>query len=282
MISARISRGVVSRADLLRGLALKERDSLALDESARAWWGYLLKPVAEFAPESPSLPSLPPQTGAVQDAGLTPQLPCLWAVTRHEALSAEHKPRLLEIMATMTENDAKAKSPVSLAVHRDLLPWARLLPTLLKPVRQPQLRGLDVPRWVDQWARLERTAPWPRKTVWRLPVILIVILDFAERLWPYRSDMHRLCHRLLALCGRDSLSLRVFFNGPQGGWSDWLAEQKYLHMIRDWDVLPAGTQILIVSDLGAHSRLAAEHKAWLDFVISLNSAKLHTLALCPV
>lgn len=284
----RAACGAISRADLLRGLAVQERTSVALEHSSDVWWGYLLQ-VQTPQHDGLDAAALPPDQGDATpkpaDFSLPKQVPTQWLVTRDEAAPAVPQAQPLPVGAPMTEDDAKAECADSPVAHQDLLPWARLLPALLKPTRSPQTRGVDAPRWVSQWAQRERAKPWPRLTVQRLPQPLIVVLDFCERLWPYFADMHRLCRRLLALCGHNGVSLRVLGYGPAMGWTDWVATQnKNTAQPRPvpWAHPPRGTPVLLVSDLGAHARHAGDHQAWLAFVQALCSAKLKPLALCPL
>ena len=280
--------GAVSRADLLRGLAVQHRTSLALEHQTDGWWGYLLR---VQTPEDAGLEdvALPPDKGSASpknvESGLPKQVATQWLVTRDETTPAAPQAQPLPVGAPMTEDDAKAECAESPVNHQDLVPWARLLPALLKPTRAAQARGVDAPRWVNQWAQRERAKPWPRLTVQRLPQPLIVVLDFSERLWPYFADMHRLCRHLLALCGRNGVSLRVLDNGPVIGWTDWVATQnKNTAQPRPvpWVHPSRGTPVLLVSDLGAHARHTGDQQAWLGFVQALCSAKLKPLALCPL
>ena len=284
----RAACGVISRADLLRGLAVRERTSVTLEHSSDVWWGYLLQvqPPQDDGVDDGALP--PDQGGATPkptDFSLPKQVTSQWLVTRDETPPAAPQAQPLPVGAPMTEADARAECAESPVTHQDLLPWARLLPALLKPTRSAQARGVDAPRWVNQWAQRERAKPWPHLTVQRLPQPLIVVLDFSERLWPYFADMHRLCRQLLALCGQNGVSLRVLGSGPAAGWTDWVATQNKDSVTprpMPWVHPPRRSPVLLVSDLGAHARHTVAPQAWLAFVLELRRAKLKPLALCPL
>ena len=284
----RAACGAISRADLLRGLAVQDRTSLALEHRADGWWGYLLQMQTPEDAGAETI-ALPPDEGDANpksfESSLPKQVATQWLVTQSESAPAAPQAQPLPVGAPMTEDGAKAECAESPVSHQDLVPWARLLPALLKPTRLAQARGVDAPRWVTQWAQRERAKPWPRLTVQRLPQPLIVVLDFSDRLWPYFADMHRLCRRLLALCGQNGVSLRVLGSGPAMGWTDWVATQnKNTAQPRPvpWAHPPRGTPVLLVSDLGAHARHTGDQQAWLAFVQALCSAKLKPLALCPL
>lgn len=285
MKSTRPLQGSVSRADLLRALALYDRNSLTLDETAHVWHGYLKRePEEQPASGDPQLMWSAIQTTSHSREGsvLPLKLPYLWAVTKMTTSEPQTVSKRVEAGNPMTEDDARAKGE-PLSLHRDLLSWARLSPALLKPLRQPRPGELDIARLVDQWARRERDSRWPRKMVARLPDKLVVYLDFSERLWPYRSDMHKLCRRLLALCGRDALSLRVVLNGPGGGWIDWLAAQSDKHkpVLQDDHPCSPDKPLLIVGDLGAYSHIETQ-EGWGQFIDRLQGRNVRPLALCPV
>ena len=98
---------------------------------------------------------------------------------------------------------------------------------------------------------------------------LIVVLDFSDRLWPYREDQHSLVEAMQFAWPTRDISFRIFNRGPHGGWTDWVEEQQLIDLLQPQAWIPPSspeTQILIVSDLGLLSEISGIIKSWEHFV----------------
>lgn len=98
--------------------------------------------------------------------------------------------------------------------------------------------------------------------------------------------MHRLAERPLRLVGRSGVSLRILSYGPLGPWTDWLAHQNLRSALPPrpalW-MLPAGAQVLIVSDLGLLlGPDSATAEAWRQLIADLRHTQVCPLALAPL
>lgn len=94
---------------------------------------------------------------------------------------------------------------------------------------------------------------------------LIVVLDFSERLWPYRNDQHSLVQAMQSAWPERDMSFRIFGRGPQGGWTDWVEAQQRdsIPEVRNWEAsISADTKILIVGDMGRLSMDLRIVDAW--------------------
>lgn len=230
-MEASAPRGATGRADLLRALAVADRDHLTLDLDAFSWFGYVRRP--EQAPRPSEIGTLEvPRTGAVPAPAMAPKLPLrlpfLHLLVEREARPPPEPRREAELSAThepLDEDGARAPSDKRLVGYEDLVPEARLLPALRRALGATRAGPLDLERLTQDLAARALPRHVPRRRQQRWYPELVVLLDFCPRLWPYRWDMHRLAERLLAHCGRSGVSLRIVNDGPFGLWSDWLAHQ---------------------------------------------------------
>ena len=169
----------------------------------------------------------------------------------------------------------------------DLVPWARVLPALRRQLGARRTGQLDLPKLTRSLASGQLPRRLPRRVHERWHPDLVVVLDFAVRLRPYREDMHQLAERLLSAVGHNRISLRVLHNGPQEPWTDWLEHQNQNAAVppleRRWMMPPAGTPVLLVTDggllLGAGS---AATTCWVKFIGDLGRAGARPLALMPL
>lgn len=286
-------RGVTGRADLLRLLATAPRDVVLIDQDASGWFGYV--------PRSPPVVGVPPvgaKAGATVGKVTIPRerkaplkLPFLHVLVRREVRPQFDgdvpPPSEWEPAGQIEEADAKSLSERRLINFEDLVPQARLMPALRRLLGANRPGALDVGRLTRQVATCRIPRHLPRRTYPCWHPDLIVVLDFSTRLWPYRWDMHQLAKRLLRLVGRTGVSLRIVNYGPLGPWSDWLAHQNRTSPIdppeRDWTMPPAGTAVLLVSDLGMLlGWKSATAATWAAFVDDLTGAGLRPVALVPL
>jgi formylglycine-generating enzyme required for sulfatase activity len=286
--------GVTGRADLLRALAVADRDHLALDVDASSWFGYVR--LAEPSPrevemEAFSAPRIPALAAPSPEHRLPLRLPFMHLIVeRVPRERPEAKPESQDEAARagpIEEKDARAPSAVRLIRYEDLVPEARLLPALRRSLGATRVGPLDLERLTHSLAARALPRHLPRRALRRWHPELVVLLDFCPRLWPYREDMHRLAERLLRHCGRSGVSLRIINHGPWGPWSDWVAHQDKAASAeppeRPWVMPRAGTPVLIASDLGLLlGQGSGPARAWVEFTRALVRAEVRPLALAPL
>lgn len=285
------AQGAVARADLLRLLASAPRPLLVLDDAGEHGLAYREQPRAEpvLAAETVVVADYqPPATIQTSPYKVPLQMPFVQVIAERqtrEPLAAEpdSPPPAVE---PITEDDAKPLVEHRLVNYEDLIPKARLLPALKRHLAHDRLGGLDVSRLVKHIAGQQLPRHLPRRRLQTWHPQWVVVLDFCQRLWPYRQDMHRLAERLLRQCGADGISLRIVNHGPLNPWSDWQEEQRSqgpLPAKRPWRMPAAGTPVLLVSDLGLlEGARSATHQAWLRFVSQLSQAQTRPWALLPL
>jgi formylglycine-generating enzyme required for sulfatase activity len=284
--------GRVSLADLLRLLAVADRGELILDNDGETWFGYVRgeSPHA-FQPEVafPSLPLPPSVRSAAKPTRRSKslQMPFVTGIVERETTQpvVNDMQRHREI-APLTPADTESRTQgVPQVGFEDLVPKARLLPVLRRVLAATRTGGFDVARLVKSLADCNLPRQLPRQRWLRWHPELVVVLDFSDRLWPYREDMHRLAEQLLQLCGRSMVSLRILNHGPSGPWHDWLAEQTLSTsgIQRTWRMPISGTPVLIVSDLGQLLPSSApERGSWQAFIEKLRHARAQPLVLAPL
>ena len=287
--SASPPRSAVGRADLLRALALREIDTLTLDDDGQSWFGYRRQ--EEEPPLLHRVEAAFESTYGVH-AGAAPaptarRLPLrmrsVLGIVHRETRPAPAAPPAVEAFSPLDAASAAPPSPVRRIGYEDLIPAARLLPALRRWLGTARSGPPDFERLARRLAVADPPRHLPRK---RLPCWhpdLVVVLDFSPRLWPYREDMHRLAERLLRLCGQHGVSLRIVDRGPPGAWTDWRDEQNPARMapVRDWIMPPAGTPVLIVGDLGLLMGAGVTQR-WQGFIERLRRARARPLALVPL
>lgn len=287
-----ISRRGVGRADLLRVIAAREMEQLALDDQPAGWFGYRLEP-PQPAETTGTPPRPEPGPLAPQEAAgfrLPLQLPFLHALVARESLAPRPTSSVTaEPPVAPLQLEAIAPRTASRQTRdEDLVPNARLVPALRRQLSSGRPGALDIKALVDMVARRTVSRRLPRTPARRWHPDLVVVLHFSSRLWPYRADMHRLCALLLRHCGNAAVSLRVIGESPRDGWKDWVAlrdwrEQKPYPQARRWSAPPPGAAVLIVSDYGALAQSPAEqHQDWLRFVATLKRGGARPIGLAPV
>ncbi|WP_175463722.1 hypothetical protein [Methylomonas sp. LWB] len=286
------AQGAVARADLLRLLASAPRPLLVLDDAGEHGLAYREQPRAEpaLAAQTVVVPDRnPPAAISASPYKLPLQMPFAHVVAERytrEPPAAEPDPTPRLAVEPISEDDAKPLAERRLVDYEDLVPKARLLPALKRHLAHDRLGGLDVSTLVRQIAGQQLPRHLPRRRLQTWHPQWVVVLDFCQRLWPYRQDMHRLADRLLRQCGESGISLRIVNHGPLNPWSDWLEEQRShgpLPAKRPWRMPAAGTPVLLVSDLGLlEGAQSATHHAWLRFIGQLSQAQTRPWALLPL
>ena len=283
----------VGRADLLRVLAVSDRERLALEDDGQIWFGYQRRDegpavhgteisIQGHAKIQVQVEATPAATGRRLPLRM-PQLPYV--------VSRETRPAVAPVdprqspAEPLSAEDCRPPSVRRLIQYEDLVPTARLLPALRHWLGAVRTGPLDLERLSRQLAAADPPRRLPRRIYRRWHPDLVVVVDFCDRLWPYREDMHRLAERLLRQCGRSGVSLRIVNRGPAGGWTDWRDEQSAVipPVPRPWTPLPPGTPVLLVTDLGilqgADSGLARQ---WTAFVAELLRGGVRPLALAAL
>lgn len=286
----------VGRADLLRALALHERQQLTLSADEQHWLGYQwqaptvsfgsgiasLAPISSFSTGHAT--ALPPDAAPLKQplrmdyAWLVKQAPRDDATTEPESNAAPS-------LQPLDEAAAAAAATTPQARQDDLLPWARLLPVLRRHLSQARGGEVDMPRLLNALTSQQTLHHLPRVQRRRWNPDLIVALDFGPAMTPYRTDLHRLCRQLLREVGRTGLSLRLLMHGPHGGWTDWIEEQACRPAPparHAWQPPAAGSCVLLVSDLGQFQHRPEVTAQWLRWVRLNQAAQVQVLALTPL
>lgn len=287
------ANGLVGRADLLRLLATAPRPELLLYDDGEHRFGFRQqdRPNEHAQPGDTIVDPLPEKT-PVQTGNYKPplQMPFVHVVAERQTREPRNQPenpsQTVEVYQPITEDDAKPLSEVRLVNYQDLVPKARLMPALKRYTSSDRTAGLDVPLLVKQIAGQQLPRHLPRRQLKTWHSHWLVVLDFAKRLWPYRQDMHRLAEHLLHACGQSGVSIRIVNHGPLQHWTDWVEEQRpggKWPAKHSWSMPPAGTPVLLVSDLGLlEGPDSASHQAWQGFIRQLGNAQTRPLALLPL
>jgi formylglycine-generating enzyme required for sulfatase activity len=156
----------------------------------------------------------------------------------------------------------------------------RLWPRLRQSLQQRWAAGLDLPRLVSHLSRGELPRSLPARRHSGLTAQVFVLWDAADRLTPYAEDYRRLIAELHHLHGAAGLRLWRVHDGPDEVWGEWAPERVAWPERwpgRSWRKespgpcgidaglpdFPAGSRVLLLSDLGGLARHAAPARRWL-------------------
>jgi formylglycine-generating enzyme required for sulfatase activity len=287
------ANGLVGRADLLRLLATAPGAALLLDDDGEHQFGYWQQDTPnEHDQTSDTIVDPPPEKPPVQTGNfkLPLQMPFVHVIAERQAREPRNQQQnpvqTVAVYDPISEDDAKPPSAVRLVNYQDLVPKARLMPALKRYTSSDRTAGLDVPLLVKQIAGQQLPRHLPRRQLKTWHSHWVVVVDFAKRLWPYRQDMHRLAEDLLHACGQSGVSIRIINHGPLQHWTDWVEEQRTsgaLPTKHAWRMPPAGTPVLLVSDLGLlEGPDSTSYQAWQRFIRQLGKAQTRPLALVPL
>lgn len=269
-------RASIWRADLVRLLAVLPAQKV---EAAAAQLGFdRPKPQAvRRAPavipvkESAVLPGLPSQ---VQAAAPLPLFRLEEMTFSDAARPKGERPSVPELSRGdfYHPDYAMAFTPPS----PPLSPWSRLWPVLHRGLRsQTPSRDPDLPKLVRLWSRGEVAARMPRlpRPAWAQRIAVWV--DRSPRLVPFFSDQALVYQRLLRICGRSALTVRVLSPLDQAT----VVAQRSDHAAGQ--ALDACQTVLVLGDLGAYGSMA-EQDAWRRTQQRLARGGVRSMALLPV
>ncbi|WP_374489905.1 SUMF1/EgtB/PvdO family nonheme iron enzyme [Zoogloea sp.] len=280
-MSAPHGKAQLGRADLLRAwVGLHGPRSEALDEAALAGVGARLG-FAPHAPEAPGWPGIEmmfrgaepaPALGAVPEAepeyAPIPVAPPLQ--TRFLALlqTLEQPTRGSDAFTPAAEQpfltpaDCGPRPGAQPMPFRPLVPTSRLWPALKQSVAQPQARGVDVPRLVDQVARGEMLARLPRQSRQGAVGQVWVVRDVARRLIPCDEDYQQILAEIRRLFGPDQVWLWIVDDDPRAvGWV-YRGRAEVARVSGPMPPPPVGMPVLILGDLGRLARAPRQARAW--------------------
>jgi formylglycine-generating enzyme required for sulfatase activity len=159
-----------------------------------------------------------------------------------------------------------------------LVPWARLWPFLQREL------GKDVPGSKPDMPKLVRGVS-QGELIWRIPKQsrftwspdICLLIDINEGNFPYRQDFLRLQQKLSQWCGANGLDVQFIHDEPgghitRGRWGKHQA----------WRFPPAATPLLILSDMGMHTKSRRSLYAWLAFGQLLSQRGIRPTVLMPV
>jgi formylglycine-generating enzyme required for sulfatase activity len=265
------NRAAVGRADLLRALAVRGRDQLALIDETHVWFGYQRRP--EVAP--PTRDVAASATIAAIDVGEAAAKLPLTMGTVVDVVLRETKPTVSPdapraAFKPLGDDAGTPRSPgQQLAGNEDLVPAARLLPALRLRLATRRPGMLDIAGLTHALAARARLPPrLPRRKLSAWHPDLAVVLDLSPRLWLFHWDFHRLLDRLVRLTGHSGVSVREVDRAPTK---------------RGWVMPQAGAPVLLVSDLGlCNGETSPEAGRWRDFVVELRRARTRPVGLAPL
>ena len=283
--------GIVSRADLLRGLGLAAQDG---DDPVA------LAAVIGYALDANT--AAIPRMGQGKGPSPPPPLP-LPPLSTAQLLQANRLPAVLggEVHADVPDDEAAQTaqrlplvplppdpSPFSPG-HRapplqPLVRRAQLWPSLARDLRQPRLKGIDVGALVSQLSKGQTLRRLPRasRPVW--PGGLWVVLDRAVHLQPFAQDFIALVRLLAKMRGDGGLVFWPVAGSPDEPMGPPLLPKRRplpLQPGRRWPVPPAGTPVVILSDLGGLAVDPVHEAVWHDFAADLLKAGCRPQAWVP-
>ncbi len=183
-----------------------------------------------------------------------------------------------EAVQPLTDKDCE---PTGLTLpFQPLVRRERLWPRLRQSLQQRWAAGLDLPKLVGHLSRGELPRSLPARRGSGLTAQVFVLWDAADRLTPYAEDYRRLIAELHHLHGAAGLRLWRVHDGPDDVWGEWAPERVAWPERwpgRPWrkdgtdrggdatglPEFPAGSRVLLLSDLGGLARHAAPSRRWL-------------------
>ncbi|MFO1417118.1 MAG: formylglycine-generating enzyme family protein [Methylotetracoccus sp.] len=98
-------------------------------------------------------------------------------------------------------------------------------------------------------------------------------------MFPFNIDVARLIDQLQRLRGGSGMEIRTLLRGPGGAVLE--GRKRSVHAA-PWRMPPAGTVVVILSDLGLYDEIGAAAREWLAFGHRLRAAGCQAIAIMPV
>lgn len=294
----------IGRADLLRALGESHKDA---DARYADLLGFDRRPVEAEAEAiavslgllGGELVSAPPDRPGVQNE--RPRLQASFFVVTHFDQRLESDPPEPEAAARVDASVQPLRDE-DCAPRGEPLPFAplvrreRLWPRLRQSLQQHWCAGVDLPRLVQQVASRRLAGRVPQREQRGLSRQIVVLWDAADRLTPYFEDYRRLVAELHRLHGGVSLRLWRVHEGPDDVWCEWDAD-RVARPDRlpgeSWHVpgpssrspggplVPPGSRLLLLSDLGGLARHAGAGQRWLRALRRWEAAGVQVTAWVP-
>lgn len=275
---------LLSRADLLRVLAVRDERGVRAEELASAL-GF--EGVDEAVVE-PSLGDRGADDGKddidapVPSAVPRPSRPAkYWYVAAHEVLPGDERPREAANTAGEPEDDADALPslgvrPVSQPPLRVAGQWQNLWDRALPTRRRG--RAIDVRRSTRLLAQARPVRQLPRQQRRAFNRDVVLILDRGRELYPAWEDMRRAWKTLDGLMGRGALHAFHLPSGPAGQWHHFGARG-----VGGLQQLPDGALVVAIGVFGGlHDGQISESWAGMFHELGVRGHLLTLLPLCPL
>ncbi len=166
--------------------------------------------------------------------------------------------------------------------HQPLIRPQRLWPALRRTATQRTPGRLDVPALLRQVARGQPLKHLPRQSHERWTAPLWVVWDLADHLQPYWDDYEQQLNRLRQLRGDEGLMRWAVYGSPrQVLWADTpLADVE--KPPAQLPVPPAGSRVLLCTDLGALAPTLAPQRHWLAYARAVAATGSTLAAWSPI
>ena len=286
------ARAAVGRADLLRVYA--EQGEQVLEHVAGVL-GYERRPAPRaatvYATDNPSSttfgtafvstgpPPLPERPAVLPAARF-------FHVTEHQQSDpqpgddADDAPPWLADAQVLSEDNCPPPGSVRLPAPQPLTRWSRLWPFLRRALGQTMdSRQPDLPRLVERLTRGEvlHSISMHRRHGWSPRIAILA--DYNRQTQPFHGDFNSLWRALEKRHGELGLDRRVLASEPG---RQPLVRRPLQSATQRWQVPPAATPLLILSDLSLLDGPPETLRGWQQFGDRLRSAACPALVLCPV
>lgn len=275
----------VSRADLVRHLDVFGADKI---ERLSEFSGFELKKKksenvnVDFKPFASTGTSFSESTLYVEVEESTPLVSFIRVVSHEKISEQDRRNEEPDWFKETEELDASFHNEIASIRPKppELSPWSRLGP-FIKCILSV-LSGstqIDEKKAVDHIANGKSISeiPFRKKKVWA-PVCQI-ILDFNDRIIPFRKDLRAVGHHLEHIRGKFGLDIIIPERGPSGKFRKLSANYQPLRAYRFPE---PETPIFIISDLGCYDETGAASAEWSRFGNRLIKAGFKPVVLAPV
>ncbi|MGB3918844.1 MAG: hypothetical protein WBL07_15530, partial [Thiothrix litoralis] len=170
---------------------------------------------SDSKPDSQDDEALHPQLGKDDEPAAITRPPEAFYALKHREQYADPDtpdddlPDCLRGVEPLSAADLRPLEQGEPLAHQPLVPQQRLVPFLRQALTYPLGQKLDVPRLVQQVARLQALQRIPRRSKVLPAGRVYVLLDLNKRLLPFWQDAHDLCDLLTRKQGKNGLDIRV-------------------------------------------------------------------------